>query len=135
MNILLDTNAYVAFKGGDPAVLEVIRLADEVHVRTVVLGELLAGFALGTREAANRCELSAFLDSPRVTVLSVNEETASFYAAIFGRLRAKARPIPTNDLWLAATALQHGCPLATYDAHFEAVDGLRIVKQPEDLLF
>lgn len=134
MRILLDTNAYVAFKGGDPATLEIIRLAGEIRLSAVVLGELLAGFALGTREAENRRELSAFLESPRVSFTPVGGETAGFYAGLFARLRARRRPIPTNDLWLAATALEHGLAVATHDAHFDGIDGLFVVRQPEDLL-
>ena len=134
MRILLDTNAYVAFKGGDPATLEIIQLAEQVSLSTIVLGELLAGFALGSREPENREGLSAFLDSPRVSIISVTAETASFYAALFKQLRAKGRPIPTNDLWLAASALQHGSPLVTQDAHFDGIEGLLVVRRPEDLL-
>ncbi len=134
MRVLLDTNAYVAFKGGDPATLEIIQLAEQVSLSTIVLGELLAGFALGSREPANREELSAFLDSPRVSIVAVTAETASFYAVIYRQLRAKERPIPTNDLWLAASALQHASALVTHDAHFDDIDGLLVVRRPEELL-
>lgn len=134
MRVLLDTNAYVAFKGGDPNTIDVLRIAAEIRLNTVVVGELLAGFSVGSREAVNRKELAAFLDSPRVGVLDLTQETASFYATVFALLRRKGRPIPTNDLWIAATALEHGLALVTHDAHFHEVEGLRLINRPEDLL-
>lgn len=66
MRVLVDTNAYAAFKGGDPETVDVLRMADEIHLSVIVLGELLAGFAAGTQERRNRRELAAFMDSPRV---------------------------------------------------------------------
>lgn len=133
-NLLLDTNLYVAFKRGDDDAVELLRLADEVHLSTVVLGELLAGFAAGSRERRNREELTAFLESPRVRIDAVDEGTAGFYGRIFALLRRKGRPIPTNDLWIAAAALQHGLLLATRDDHFAAIEGLATASTPSQLL-
>jgi tRNA(fMet)-specific endonuclease VapC len=133
-SLLLDTNLYVAFKRGDDDAVELLRLADEVHLSTVVLGELLAGFAAGSREKRNREELTAFLESPRVRIDAVDEGTADFYGRIFALLRRKGRPIPTNDLWIAATALQHGLVLATRDDHFAAIEGLATARTPSELL-
>jgi len=123
-NILLDTNAYSAFKRGDSASIEILRRAETIGVSSVVLGELLSGFAAGVREADNRRELNAFLESPRVTVLPVNEGTADFYARVYHALKRKGKPIPANDLWIAATAFQHGFAVFTYDQHFREVEGL-----------
>ncbi len=134
MRVLLDTNAYVAFKSGDPNTIDVVRLASELRLSVVVVGELLAGFAVGSREATNREQLARFLDSPRADVLALTSETASFYATVFASLKAKGRPIPTNDLWIAASALEHGLALVSHDAHFREIDGLRLVTRPEDLL-
>lgn len=134
MRVLVDTNAYVAFKGGDPGTVDVLRMADEVHLSVIVLGELLAGFAAGTQEPRNRRELAAFVDSPRVSILSVTPATAAYYATVFAQLRRKGKPIPTNDLWLAATAMEHGAVLLTHDRHFNEVDGLLVVRQVEDML-
>ena len=133
-NLLLDTNLYVAFKRGDDDAVELLRLADEVHLSTVVLGELLAGFAAGSRERRNREELTAFLESPRVRIDAVDEGTADYYGRIFALLRRKGRPIPTNDLWIAAAALQHGLVLATRDDHFAAIEGLATASTPSQLL-
>ena len=131
-NILLDTNAYAAFKQGVPDAVEMIRHTSMIGVSSVVLGELLSGFALGSREAVNRQELNLFLDSPRVEVFSVDDRTAEYYAKIYQTLRNKGQPIPTNDMWIAATALQPGLTVFSYDRHFQAVDGLLVGTRLED---
>lgn len=132
--ILLDTNAYAAFKNGNADAVEVIRLADHIGISVVVLGELLAGFVFGTKEARNRIELREFLNSPRVSLITVDDVTTEYYATIFRQLRRDGHPIPTNDLWIAATALQHGCALFTYDKHFAAVNNLITCSIPSDLM-
>ena len=132
--ILLDTNAYVAFKNGMDDAVEVIRLAENVGISVIVLGELLAGFVTGSKEAGNRQELSEFLSSPRVSLFMIDDEITEYYARIFRQLRKDGLPIPTNDLWIAATALQHGCAIFTYDKHFSAVNNLITCRMPSDLL-
>lgn len=122
--VLIDTNAYAAFKRGLPDAVAVVQQAPQIILSSIVLGELLAGFAVGSREAQNRNELQQFLASPRVVVAASDERTASFYAIVYKGLRAKGRPIPTNDMWIAATALQQGCALFSFDGHFRSVDGL-----------
>lgn len=132
--VVLDTNAYTAFKLGRPAAVEIVASAEQLGLPVVVLAELLAGFAAGNREAANRRELSAFLDSPRVRVLSATEVTADLYARVYAVLRRKGKPIPTNDLWVAAATLEHGAGLFSLDAHFREIDGLRCGQTVEALL-
>jgi tRNA(fMet)-specific endonuclease VapC len=122
--IIIDTNFYTAFKKNDAAALELLKRVEYIGVNTVILGELLAGFRCGNREQQNRHELDQFLDSPRAATIAIDDETAEFYAQVFSELRQKGRPIPSNDLWLAASALQHGLALATYDDHFSAISGL-----------
>lgn len=122
--VLIDTNAYAAFKQGLPDAVDIIQRAPELVLCSIVIGELLAGFAVGSREAKNRNELQQFLASARVAVVAADEQTAAHYATVYRSLRMKGRPIPTNDLWIAATALQHSCVLFSYDGHFQAVDGL-----------
>jgi tRNA(fMet)-specific endonuclease VapC len=132
--ILLDTNAYTAFMLGSTEVVEVLAHAERLYLNSIVLGELLGGFAAGTREAKNRAELARFLDSPRVDVLSVTTQTADSYALIYAGLRRKGQPIPSNDLWIAASAMEHGAALLTRDAHFSQIDGLRCGQRLEDFL-
>ncbi len=123
--IALDTNAYAAFKRNDPEVVAILRVAPEIVLSATVVGELLAGFSFGNREAVNRRELAEFLSARGVRVAPIIEATADNYALIHGALRRRGKPIPTNDLWIAASALEHGAALLTFDAHFSAIDGLR----------
>ena len=132
--ILLDTNAYTAFMLGAAEVIEVIAHADKLFLTPIVLGELLGGFAAGTREPKKRAELARFLDSPRVEILGVTAQTADSYALVYAGLRRKGQPIPTNDLWIAASALEHGAALLTRDAHFSHIDGLRSGQRLDDFL-
>jgi tRNA(fMet)-specific endonuclease VapC len=123
--ILIDTNAYASFKRGDMKAVEIIRHSHFIGINTIVLGELLSGFAVGNRESLNRQELETFLKSSRVKILAVDHETAEHYAGIYKELRHKGRPIPTNDLWIAATAVQYNLAVFTYDEHFKAVNEIR----------
>ena len=132
--LLLDTNAYTAFMLGVQEVVEVIAHADRLFLSSVMLGELLGGFATGTREPKNRAELARFINSPRVEILPVTSNTADSYALIYVGLRRKGQPIPTNDLWIAASALEHGAALLTRDAHFAQIEGLRCGQRLEDFL-
>lgn len=123
--VLVDTNAYTAFMRGQADVVDVLAHAERICINSVVLGELLGGFAAGSREAKSRTELARFLDSPRVEVLPVSANTADSYALVYADLRRKGQPIPSNDLWIAASALEHGAALLTLDGHFAHVAGLR----------
>lgn len=120
----MDTNVYSAFKAGDSEVIRALRRPEKLLVCAAVLGELLSGFKCGAKEQDNRDDLELFLDTPRVTVAVVDYETAEFYSEIFKVLRGKGRPIPTNDMWIAASALQHGAAVYTLDSHFAHIDGL-----------
>lgn len=124
IRVAIDTNAYAGFKRGDPDLVELLAAADLIGVSAVVLGELLGGFAAGNRAEHNRRELDDFLASSRVRTLPIDRETARWYARIYAGLRAADRPLPTNDLWIAATSLQNGLALATRDRRFDQIDGL-----------
>lgn len=126
--ILIDTNAYAAFKKNETDAVNIFRTVEYIGVNTIVLGEVLSGFKGGNKEAKNRKELEQFLDSSRVTLIQVDEETAEFYARLYWDLKKKGNPIPTNDLWVAASAMRHGLALFTYDEHFENIDGLILHK-------
>ena len=114
----MDTSAYGAFLRGSPGVKEAVQQADEIVVNPVVLGELKAGFVMGKNEKRNRAILKDFLSSPRVTIVEIDEETSERYAVIVRSLRMKGTPIPTNDLWIAASAMQHGLRVLTTDKHY-----------------
>ena len=103
---------------GHGKVKEVVQSADTISVNPIVLGELQAGFQHGGHSEKNRNVLKQFLASPRVHVLAMDEETAERYAVILNGLWTIGRPIPTNDLWIAASAMQYGLTILTTDAHF-----------------
>ena len=124
MRILLDSNAYSHLKRGHRRAAEIVRSSEEVLLSTVVIGELLYGFRQGSRLERNLRELQAFIDNPYVTVASVSFTTADRYARIAAALRSKGRPIPSNDIWIAAHALETGADLVSSDRHFAEIDGL-----------
>lgn len=132
--LAIDTNAYTAFKRGDANILGALREAERILISVTVLGELLAGFAAGKREALNREELSRFLASPRVHLAPATTATADLYATVFVALRRKGTPIPSNDLWIAASTLEHGAALLSFDAHFAHIDGIHVGTRREDFL-
>ena len=115
---MVDTSAYALFKRGHTDAISQIRKASTILLPAVVLGELWAGFEIGSRRTTNRDELDAFLASSRVSTIPIINETAERYARIYAYLRRNGRPIPTNDLWIAASAMEHSATLLTADAHF-----------------
>ena len=123
---VIDTNVYSGFLRGEPGSVKILRSAHEIHLPLIVLAELLAGFAAGTRVQSNRHQLAQFMASPRVHLMNPDEKTAQHYADVFTDLRRRGTPIPSNDLWIAALARQYRMPLLSFDAHFRAVQGLDI---------
>ncbi len=119
--LLIDTSAYSAFMRGHPEVKLALQGADEICLNPVILGELIAGFMRGKRRRKNEGELKTFLTSARTTVVDVNEETSDRYAVILNSLWKAGTPIPINDIWIAASAMQHGLHLLTTDAHYQKV--------------
>ena len=122
--ILLDSNAYSAFMRGSEDVRELIGDAEQVLVSAIVVGELLYGFRQGARYERNRAELRSFLGRPYVSLVAVGPVTADRHSRVMSALKAKGRPIPTNDVWIAAHAMETGADLVSADAHFEHVDGI-----------
>ena len=121
MRLALDTNAYRAAADGESRPVEFLRRAEEIWLPHVVLGELRAGFALGTFGKKNEARLTEFLNSPRVKALYPDDQTTHHYASLFAQLRRQGTPIPTNDLWIAALAVQHDLMLLSSDAHFSKI--------------
>ncbi len=116
--VMLGTSGYSAHMMGHPDVKRALQQADAIYVNPVILGELLAGFMKGRWKKKNEEELRVFLDSPRVTVVDLDGTTAERYAVILNFLWKSGTPIPTNDIWIAASAMQHGLEIITADAHF-----------------
>ena len=124
VRVLLDSDAYSQWKRGHARVAELIRSSSEVLVPLVVVGELLYGFQHGQRIEEHTRDLRTFLDNRRVSVITMSMTTADRYARIAANLRRKGRPMPTNDIWIAAHAMETGADLISLDGHFAEVDGL-----------
>ncbi len=124
MRILLDSNAYSEFMRGSPTVGELVRSADEILFSAIVVGEQLYGFRQGSQFDRNYADLRSFLNRPYVSFVPVGPVTADRYSRIMTSLRQKGRPIPTNDVWIAAHVMETGADLVSADGHFEHVDGI-----------
>lgn len=128
MRIALDSNRYTDLRVGIPEVIEVVAQASEVHLPLIVIAEQRAGFAFGSRRAENERALAAFLRKDGVGILNPNEQTTFHYAELYAYLRKKGRPIPTNDLWIAALAIQHNLTLFDRDSDFDNLPQLARVR-------
>ena len=122
--VLIDTNIYSLAMRGNAEVVAALRKIDRIGFSAISIGELFSGFKGGNCESRNKAELNIFLDSPRVVLHPIDEGTAEFYAAILHDLREAGTPIPTNDIWIAAVAFQHGYKIFSKDNHFNLVPGL-----------
>jgi len=126
MKILLDTNAYSALKRGVKSAIYTVSLAEHIYLSMTVVGELLYGFRVGSREGENLKELNNFLDQSVVSLMGIDYEVCEVYARLCKELRIQGTPIPTNDLWIAATAIRHNFTLLTNDQHFLKIKGLSL---------
>ncbi|MEX2300103.1 MAG: type II toxin-antitoxin system VapC family toxin [Bryobacterales bacterium] len=120
-SLLADTSAYSAFMAGHEAIRLALQRAESIFLTPVVIAELRVGFLGGSRRAENERVLERFLQPSRVRVAGIDAETAVRYAEIFQYLRRQGRPVPTNDLWIAASAMQLGLRILTTDAHFQRI--------------
>ena len=122
--VLIDTNIYIEFLRGDENINNILSSADFIAFSVISIGEILAGFKIWSDEKKYLNELDEFLYSPRLIIYDIDSETSEFYAKIYNELRVAGNPIPANDMWIAALALQHGIKLLTNDRHFTKVAGL-----------
>jgi predicted nucleic acid-binding protein len=107
---------------GEPGVVELVDQADWIGISSIALGELHSGFLAGRHTERNEQELGRFLQHPVVEELAVDHDVARIYAEIVVALRKSGRPLPTNDIWIAASAARAGATLLAYDYHFAAVE-------------
>ena len=125
--ILLDTNAFRKYSEGDEAIEKLLETTRRVWLSPIVLGELLAGFKIGNKEASNLKWINKFLEQDGVEIPVISGKTSKVYAQVRYVLRKKGKPIPHNDMWIAAQAMETGAVLVTYDEkHFKEVPGLRL---------
>jgi len=131
VNYLLDTNHWSAIQRNDPVVIAHMQSLPEearIFMPVIVQGELLVGIELAASEAKRERlqQLYEQVVAQAADVLPITPEIAEWYARIFAQLRRKGKPIPTNDIWIAAIALGHGLILVTSDEHFQHIDGLQV---------
>ncbi len=121
--MILDTNALSAVADGQTSATHIVARAERLAIPVIVLGE----YRLGIAQSRHRTSYESWLEEwiAVVPVLSIDEETTHSYAATYLELKKKGKPIPTNDLWIAALCRQHSLPLLSQDRHFDFVSGLR----------
>jgi tRNA(fMet)-specific endonuclease VapC len=117
----LDTSAYAAFFRNYPEAVSLVQEASELSICPIVLGELRSGFLKGGRASENERLLQQFLASPRCSVPPIDDETADRYAVIHDHLRRQGTPVSPNDLWIAASAAQHGLTVVTSNGDFDRI--------------
>lgn len=122
--LALDTSAYSRLRAGDERVHALIAAAEVVLVPATVLGELWGAFELGSRTRENRVTLAEFLNEPFVSVVAVSANVARQYGRVYAGLRRAGTPIPVNDMWIAASTIDQGACLLTFDRDFSRVAGL-----------
>jgi predicted nucleic acid-binding protein len=126
MSFTLDTSAYSAFNRGDKRLREWFTSDNDIVVPIIVIGELRAGFAAGNKRKINEELLQRFLDSPNVYVQTITDKTTVIYSQIYLSLRQKGKPIGTNDMWIAAIALEMDNELLTLDESFSYIPDLML---------
>ena len=119
---LLDSNVAISFLEKELAFEDVVAGSDELFLASIVVGELYYGAIASHRSEENLQRLEAFVTA--IAMLSCDLDTAVVYGELKANLRSKGRPIPDNDLWIAAIAKQHGLTLVTRDKHFSELEGL-----------
>jgi tRNA(fMet)-specific endonuclease VapC len=119
--LLVDTSAYAAFFRDHPGVKAAVQEASEVFLSPIVLGELRSGFLKGERREEHERQLQEFLASSRCFVPVIDDDTAHRYAVIHDYLRRQGTPVSPNDLWIAASAAQHGLSVITLDGDFDRI--------------
>ena len=121
--MILDTGALSAVADGDTSAMALVAGADRVALPVIVLGEYRLGIAQSRHRAGYETWLRQWIAA--VTVLDIDDGTTHSYSTIALELKRKGKPIPTNDLWIAALCRQHSLPLVSRDQHFDFVPGLR----------
>jgi len=121
--MILDTNALSAAADDDPAVVAILTRADQIAIPVIVLGEYRHGITQSRHRSTYDSWLAGLLND--CLVLDIQEPTTHYYAEITIELKRKGKPIPTNDIWIAALCRQHSIPLLSRDRHFDLVPGTK----------
>ncbi len=122
---LLDTNIVIALFANEMAIKENLANVEEVFIPSVVIGELFYGAHKSARTKDNLARIDDFASS--TIVLGCDTETARIYGEVKNALRIKGHPVPENDIWIAAVAIQHDLILISRDSHFSEIENLKVV--------
>ena len=125
VRVALDTNRLTDLFQGDAELADLLGSCEEVWIPLIVLAEIKAGFHGGTQQERNAALLHALLAKPTVAILFPGRETAEHYARLFVQIKRARTPMPANDLWIAALAIEHDLPLITRDQHFDRIPQLQ----------
>ena len=126
--LFLDTNIIIRLLRGEAGIADKIAAYDRIMISTVVLGEFKAGIDMNTSAGrAQKAALDSLLDSASVEIVPIGEDTAEEYARIFRVLKGLGTPIPLNDIWIAAQAMECGAWLYTADSHFSAIPLMKLL--------
>lgn len=126
--ILLDTNTLSLYFEQDNLVHQEVEEADIIYVSVITLGEIKYGFLKGLQLKDNNRLLNDFLDNPLVKEIDIVEVTAMIYAEIYYKLQKLGLPVPSNDIWIAACAIETDSTIITYDKHFLKIPGVKVWK-------
>ena len=126
-HVMVDTNALIRFFGAPEHFVSSLGAYERIVISPIVAGEFRAGVNNTRRGRESRLAFEAFLENPFVDEVVVDSATGRYYAKIYQAMKRAGTPIPTNDIWIAASAIQHDCPLFTLDAHFKHIPGLKLV--------
>lgn len=124
--LLLDTNGYSALMRGNEQVLDTVSRAKRLFMSVIVLGELYAGFNAGAKAKQNRRILVKFLQKSTVRILPLNGQSAEIFGDLKQKLKEAGTPVPINDLWIGAQAVENGAKIVTFDRHFLQIPGVRV---------
>ena len=126
--VLLDTNAYSQYNLGDKKVKKALEISEIIYFPTVAIGELYAGFLNGSLFEKNRAILMNFISDPKVELAEAQIKTALIYGNIYSELKKGGTPVSSNDIWIAACAIETGSTIVTYDKHFLKIPGVKVWK-------
>lgn len=122
---LLDTNILIKLFAGDENVTGWLKKAPEIYIPSIVLGELYYGAQKSSNKKTNLAKINEV--STNSNIIPCDSQTARHYGIIKNQLKEKGKPIPENDIWIGAIALQHRLTLVTKDVHFKEIEGMVLI--------
>lgn len=122
--VLLDTNILIDIFGGNRNMTEKVNIYQKIYTSSIVLGELYTGINRVSNKSKQIKKLNEFLEW--CTILEINQETAKYFGQLVAQLYKKGTPIPTNDVWIAASAMKYDLILMSGDKHFKQIESLNL---------